>query len=147
MKNERNPRARASDLGPSSRPRRATRLLVALTSILAQPLHAFGMDLEKTVNFDIPAQELGAALLQFSRQTRIQVIVSGDIRGERTRGVSGRLAIKQALSELLQPAGLQCEVASDDSITVTRATDLSSQTSRAGSDNALIRLAQVDTAA
>jgi iron complex outermembrane receptor protein len=85
------------------------------------PLIAFGMDLDRKVEFNIPAQDLGAALLQFSQQAHIQVIVSVDIRGQATQGVSGQRAIKQALSQLLDPAGLRYQIASDNSITVAKA--------------------------
>ncbi len=117
-------------------------VLVSLAVALALPLAALGMDLERKINFNIPAQDLSAALLQFSQQARIQIIVSGDIRGEETKGVTGQRAIKQALSEILGPAGLLYRVASDDSITVARAADGNAETTGARNDTALLRLAQ-----
>jgi iron complex outermembrane receptor protein len=93
--------------------------IAALGSLAALlPSSAFGMDLEKRVDFDIPAQDLSAALIQFSQQARVQVIVSEDLTGQTTQGVSGPQAIKQALHSLLGPAGLQYRIAGDTSITV-----------------------------
>jgi iron complex outermembrane receptor protein len=121
---------------------RATAAPWVIAVILALPSTAAAMDLEREVNFNIPAQNLGSALLQFSQQTRIQVVVSGDIRGESSEGVRGRRAIKEALDELLRPAGLRYHIASDDSISVAKAATPESQTSRRTADSSPIRLAQ-----
>jgi hypothetical protein len=48
------------------------------------------MDLDKRVDFDIPAQDLPGALIQFSKQARLQVVLSDDVTRQSTRGISGR---------------------------------------------------------
>jgi iron complex outermembrane receptor protein len=122
---------------------RGQQFLWAMTALL--PISAVAMDLEREVNFDIAAQDLGSALLQFSRQARIQVIVNGDIRGESSQGIRGRRAIKDALNELLRPAGLQYRVASEDSIAVAKETRAETSANRSASTAGRIRLAQSDT--
>jgi outer membrane receptor protein involved in Fe transport len=94
--------------------------MISMAALFALPLSALGMDLDRTVHFNIAAQDLGTALLQFSQQTRIQIVINGDIRSEATRGITGQHAIKDALSELLAPAGLRYQVASEDSITIAK---------------------------
>ena len=117
------------------------RALLALAALLALPLAAMGMDLDKKVAFDIPAQDLSAALIAFSRQARLQVIVSDDLTGQTTQGVSGQKAIRQALSQLLDPAGLRYRVASETSITVSKSA-AETHTSRLGPEASVLRLAQ-----
>lgn len=115
--------------------------LAALIGMLLQSAAALSMDLDKKVAFDIPAQDLSAALIQFSQQTRLQVIISEDLTGQTTRGISGSLPIKQALSRLLLPAGLDYRVAGDTSITVRKA-----QQDGALGTPRLLRLAQAQAA-
>lgn len=91
-----------------------------LTGLLALSPAALGMDLDREVNFNVPAQNLDSALLQFSEQTRIQIIVADDIRGQATNGVNGRREIQQALAELLEPARLRYRIAGEDVITVAK---------------------------
>jgi outer membrane receptor protein involved in Fe transport len=100
------------------------------------------MDLDKKVAFNIPAQDLSAALIEFSKQARLQVIVSDDLTGQTTQGVSGQKAIKQALSQLLDPAGLRYRVAGETSITVSKPAAAETHTTRAGLDSSVLRLAQ-----
>jgi outer membrane receptor protein involved in Fe transport len=124
----------------------ATRSLSILAVVLLLPLTASGMDLEREVTFDIPAQELSAALVQFSKQTHIQIIVSDDIRGSASRSVRGRRAIKDALNELLQPAGLTYRVAGSDSITVAKVSETGVRVQSETAAPQPIRLAQSDIA-
>jgi len=126
---------------------RAHKALVSLSvsllaSLLVTPLAALAMDLDKKVAFNIPAQDLSSALIEFSKQARLQVIVSDDLTGETTRGVSGEKPIRQALSQLLDPAGLRYRVAGETSITVTKAASEQPPTSRAGVESSVLRLAQ-----
>lgn len=119
-------------------------VLSALASLLALPLVALSADLDKQVAFDIPAQDLSAALIEFSMRARLQVIVSDDLTGQTTQGVSGQKAIKQALSQLLEPAGLGYRVTGETSITVGKASAAATHTTRAGLDTSVLRLAQND---
>jgi hypothetical protein len=62
--------------------------------------------LEEPSVFRIPAGSLESALLQFSRDTGIQVIVSARVANVRVGGVEGRLSAKEALDVLLETTGL-----------------------------------------
>jgi outer membrane receptor protein involved in Fe transport len=127
--------------------------VVLATGLLASPLSALGMDLDRTVDFNIAAQDLGTALFRFSQQTRIQVVVNGDIRREATRGVTGERSIRAALSELLDPAGLSYRVASDDSIAIGKVAETHLPaaafvpTNYISHDSPPLRLAQAETVA
>src|SRR5262245_34761500 len=95
-----------------------TRLSSLAATLLALPITAFGMDLDQRVAFHIESQELASALIEFSKQARVQVIVADDLTGQTTPGVNGEKPIKLALTQLIEPAGLSYRVASETSITV-----------------------------
>lgn len=60
-----------------------------------------------TVQFDIRAQSLDAALIEFSRQSGIQVSAeTSTIAGKQSAGGSGRMSPEQALTMLLSGTGL-----------------------------------------
>jgi iron complex outermembrane receptor protein len=57
----------------------------------------------QTKSFDIPAQPLSSALLQFSEQSHISVIAAyGDLENIHTAGISGNFSYRLALESLLQ---------------------------------------------
>jgi hypothetical protein len=64
------------------------------------------VQLEQRSVFRIPAGSLESALLQFSRDTEIQVIVSARVADVRVGSVEGRLSAKEALDVLLKTTGL-----------------------------------------
>ena len=64
-------------------------------------------------NFDINSGSLDAVALEFSRLTRIQVIVSPVITGVSVSGVHGRLSAQEALSALLDGTGLAFTLVGD----------------------------------
>jgi iron complex outermembrane receptor protein len=97
------------------------RTLLAVLGCLFS-LTALAVDLERQVNFAIPAQSLSAALIQFSHQAKIQVIVSDDISQQTTRGVTGAHTIREALKQLLEAAGLGYRAIGDNTITIGRDT-------------------------
>src|SRR5262245_28780952 len=103
---------------------------------------AAALDLDRKIDFNIPAQDLDAALIEFSRQTRLQVIVSDDIRGKTTPGITGKLPIKRALSQLLTAQGLSYQVASDSSVTVKKTA--APATSSSGNAVEALQLARAD---
>ena len=56
--------------------------------------------------FSIPAQPLASALIEYSRQTGVQVLTSGaDVGAAQSPGVNGRLSIAAALDRLLDGTG------------------------------------------
>ena len=81
---------------------------------------AVAVDLDQSIDFNIPAQSLSAALIQFSHQAKIQVIVSDDISRQITPGITGRHTNREALKQLLGATGLGYRVVGDNSITIVR---------------------------
>lgn len=62
-------------------------------------------------NYSIPAQPLSEALIQFGRQSGLQVSAeSGLVRGKQAAAVSGNLSVEQALSRLLGGTGLRYRI-------------------------------------
>src|ERR1700677_3551002 len=99
--------------------RQWARTLLAIFACLFS-FTALAVDLERKVDFDIPAQSLSAALIQFSHQARIQVIASDDISQQTTQGITGAHTIREALKQLLGATGLSYRVVGDNSITILR---------------------------
>jgi outer membrane receptor protein involved in Fe transport len=77
-----------------------------------------------TYNFDIPAQPLPGAIIQFSRQSQTVItapseLVSGKISG----AVKGRLTSAEALTLLLRGTGLRFEIGEAGSIAIVRSAE------------------------
>lgn len=86
-----------------------------------QSSSAWAVDLERVDAFDIPAQPLPAALLQFSRQAKVQVLTATkDLQDYRSEAVNGRLSLKDALARLLGRSQLEYRVSGANSIIVGR---------------------------
>ena len=83
---------------------------------------ASGEGLDESVEFDIPAQGLDAALLDFSEQGKIQVVVSTDaVTGHETNGVEGEHTPRQALEHLLASTGLTYSTVGLETVAVSAA--------------------------
>jgi hypothetical protein len=108
-----------TDFPRSPRLRERARTLLALLACLFS-LTAFALDLDRKVDFDIPAQSLSAALIQFSHQSQIQVVISDNISQQTTQGVAGSHTIRDALKQLLGVTGLGYRVVGDSSITIVK---------------------------
>jgi iron complex outermembrane receptor protein len=121
---------------------------VALIAILfITPTWA--VDLAEQVSFSIRPQRLATALLEFSHQARVQIVVGPEVGERNTAGVSGMHSIGDALGALLDGSSLSFKVVNDTSITVGSASALqqhSYRISAAGSDDrTLIRDAATGT--
>ena len=82
-------------------------LCASTTCIFATPGLA-AADLDRTVDFHIPAQPLDGALLEFSRQAHIQLAINaGSLRTVEAPSVNGTLPASTALAELLVHSGLE----------------------------------------
>ncbi len=69
---------------------------------------------EQTFQFDIPAEPLGQALTDFSRESAQQIVFSEEVtNGLRTAGLHGRYTAAAALNALLAGTGLNVERNSD----------------------------------
>lgn len=95
-------------------------LAVAMTlTANAEPRRVAGMDFGNLVAFDIGAQSLDAALLQFSEQAGIQVSVpAGSAMGKYSAGLKGELSVEAALQQLLQGSGLTYRKVNDRTIAI-----------------------------
>src|ERR1700722_2844001 len=91
---------------------------VALTSLVG---NAWGLDLDQTVDFNIPKQKLDSALVQFSEQAKIQITSSSDqVKDLSTDGIVGQLKLSVALKTLLQNTGLSYKSAGRSAISIGR---------------------------
>ena len=100
-------------------PRRAysvVSLAFCVGILLGFPVWAVNLD--EKVDFSIPPQRLSTALLEFSHQAKVQVIIGPEVENLETPGISGTHSIGEALSLLLKPVALSYRVINDTSITI-----------------------------
>jgi len=90
--------------------------LIALSVFLCSTASA--MDLTREVEFHIDPQHLSTALLEFSHQANLQIVVGPEVGDHNSSGLNGRHSISQGLSNLLQGSSFAYRVVNDTSITV-----------------------------
>ena len=74
---------------------------------------------EPVHQFNIKAQSLAAALLDFSRQADEQIVGASEVIGaQQTKGVAGKFATREALERLLAGSGLRFEFVNDRTIRI-----------------------------
>lgn len=74
---------------------------------------------------DIPAQQLGSALVTLERDRNLEVIfVAEDVRDVRTRGATGELTCEEILKQLLTETGLTYRFMDEKTITILPAQPL-----------------------
>jgi outer membrane receptor protein involved in Fe transport len=120
---------------------RSHALLAFLLALLALSCAAArAADLETRHRFSIPPQALDTALLQFSDQAKIQVLMwSGIRRDARSPGVTGELTASAALKKILGDTGLTFKEIDQRTVAITQ------PTAHLDSDSlARLRLAQID---
>jgi len=83
--------------------------LLASTSAITSTTMAHAQSTPaRQASFDIPAGDLVAALRQFSKQARVEVIFSAaDLRGRKTPGARGLLATGEALDRIVAGSGAE----------------------------------------
>src|SRR5688572_33477717 len=88
----------------------ARRVIVSMIGVLLACQSAIaGVDLSRVIRFDIPAQGLGAALLEFSKQARVQIIVESRLAESlSTPNLKGHYARGSALEMLLKIGRASC---------------------------------------
>lgn len=93
---------------PSFQPaRRRWRPLAVLFAMLAGWAQLRAADLDRAVEFNVPAGEAAAALREFGAQAGTTLLYPPELtQGVRTPAVRGRLTAKQALDHLLADTGL-----------------------------------------
>ena len=75
--------------------------------------------LATTIHFLLPAQPLGDALLQFSRQSGVAIYSSAALlRNLQAPAISGQLTVSQALSQLLRDSGLDFIVLGNNAVMI-----------------------------
>src|SRR5688500_20367684 len=84
------------------------RAIISMAGVLLVCQSAIaGVDLSRVIRFDIPAQGLGAALLEFSKQAQVQIIVESRLAESlSTPNLNGHYARGSALEMLLSGSGL-----------------------------------------
>jgi len=103
-------------------------LALALTSVshlaLSAPAHAqiAPSEAAATIEYDIPAQDLSAALIAFAARSEMQILFSqADVEGLRSSSVRGRFTPKDALAEIVAGSGLRARADVDGVIRIERA--------------------------
>jgi hypothetical protein len=81
-------------------------------------ISASAVDLAQVVEFHIDPQRLSTALLEFSHQANVQILVGPEVGDRNSAGVSGRLSIGRALRTLLRGTPLVFRVVNETSIAV-----------------------------
>lgn len=77
-------------------------------------------EMDQAVEFEIPAQRLPSALLQFSESSGIKIFFNADIgRNIETKGLSGQYTPQQALDQLLQNTGITYRLTETGSVTLS----------------------------
>lgn len=96
---------------------------VLLLSLLASGASAQESGvLDKTIVADVPVQALPSALIALSAEAKVQVIMPGNrLDGVMTRGVKGRMRLRQALTILLHGTTLTFHETAPRTITITTA--------------------------
>src|SRR6202789_3557277 len=92
-----------------------------LASIVCLSMCSIGwaLDLDSQQQFDIPAQKLSTALVEFSRQAKTPIVSSTpELERFNSPGVTGRMSLKQALRNLLQGTGLEIRTTDNGAIAV-----------------------------
>jgi hypothetical protein len=97
---------------------RAFRMVTVIALCGLFSMTAVAMDLAQTIDFKIAPQRLATALLEFSHQANVQIVVGSEVGDRRSAGLSGRYSIAQGLTSLLQGSALVYRVVNDTSITV-----------------------------
>jgi iron complex outermembrane receptor protein len=94
-------------------------------------------------DFQIAPQSLASALVEFSKQADVQVLVATDvIRTLRTSGVVGHLTEEQALEQLLRGTELDFRWTAHRTITISPRTLVPTGSNQAGSADSAIRSEQ-----
>lgn len=102
-----------------TRPARLALMLLAALA-WASAVHSAEDRLSAGVRFDIPAQSLEMALLQFSEQARMQIVVANDIaRGLMSPALQGQYSAEEALGVLLEGTGLTYRMTDERTIAIS----------------------------
>jgi outer membrane receptor protein involved in Fe transport len=97
---------------------------------------AVGEALSRTAQFDIKAQSLATALIEFSQQAQVQVTAPATMLEHlATRGVHGRMPVSDALQQLLSGTHLGFHAAGVNTIGINRVPASAERASAAAADD------------
>jgi iron complex outermembrane recepter protein len=92
-------------------------LLISLVLVPA----TFAADrLDRDIQFDIPAQPMSSALVQFAKQADLQLITASvDLGKLSSAGVAGKLATRRALEKVLEGSGLTYSLVGENTVAIS----------------------------
>ena len=101
-----------------------------LVCILLLPMgtiaNAATLDLTETMRFNVPAEPLAIALLQFSSQAHVQIATSGtEVGRAHSLGAVGSMSIGKALESVLSGTGFTYQISGDRALRSSRVTRMS----------------------
>jgi len=121
--------------------------LVGASWLAIAAIPARADDLDKAVDFKIPAESLESALLELSKQASYQIVFSANtLPARQTRAISGRMSVRKALDLLLEGSALTYKLVGAHTLTVTfnAATPVASQPTSYNNSTGTQRVAQAD---
>ena len=95
--------------------------ITLMTAILMAAPLTRATDIPRDLAFDIPAQPLTDALLSYSEQARVQLILAADTSMlPPCQPLQGNMSAEDALARLLAESGLEYYFSSPNTVTVRR---------------------------
>ncbi len=123
----------------------ATQLAVAIGMITSASLCG-AVDLDRQIQFEIPAQKLDAALMEFSRQAKIQIVASTpNLSDYQTTGAKGTLTIGEALGRLLGDSGLAIKEVGEETLAIVASKSEVATTTGVADVSSMVRVASLTT--
>lgn len=98
----------------------ATVFVLAILAMLSTSLAAAAAE-QELHDFDLPAQSLNNALLEFAAEAKLELIFGAElVRGLQAAKLQGRMTGEQALTLLLQRSGLSYRFIDQDTVTLVK---------------------------
>jgi len=98
-----------------------TRTIILFLVCLGLCSEATALDMNTRQQFDIPAQKLTTALVEFSRQAAVPVVSStAEVDGFSSQEVKGTMTLKEALTVLLAATDLTIKITDNGAIAIGR---------------------------
>lgn len=126
----------------------AGRLTVVLlaVSLWTESLSARNADLDRAIVFNIEPQSIDSALITFSEQAHIQVVIAPDANSStESPSIHGTVSPRKALDALLERSGLKY-VAVGESVSVTAGGDFSPEVSSPGETGKMLSVGSIGNA-
>src|SRR5579862_1247250 len=96
------------------------RVVIALMTLALASSSALAVELDRQFDFNVAAQPLTSAIVEFSKQADVQVLADGQkLDRVESRGVRGRYSIRDGLKTLLDGTGFGFKVVGANTISLT----------------------------